>query len=125
VSTAYVDSSVLVGLAFGEASALREARKLTRHATLLTSLFTEAELESALCRAGTLRDPDPLAGVRLVEVRTSLRSELREVLRAGYIRGADCWHLAVALHYAPARDLTFSTLDKSQRAIARSLGFKV
>ena len=122
---AYVDSSVAVGIAFGEPAALREARRFAAHPVLVSSLFTEAELESAYRRIGLAPDRDALAGVRLLKVQTTLRNEIREVLRAGYLRGADCWHLAVALQVAPKRDLTFFTLDKPQRAVAKSLGFKV
>ena len=57
--------------------------------------------------------PDPLSG------------EIQTVLSAGYLRGADCWHVAVALSYAPARDLTFLSLGRAQRAVAAQLGFAV
>jgi hypothetical protein len=44
---------------------------------------------------------------------------------AGYLRGADCWHLATALYLAPnPSDLTFLTLDDTQRKIAKTLGFR-
>jgi hypothetical protein len=48
------------------------------------------------------------------------------LLDAGYVRGADCWHLATALYLAPdAGDLVFLTLDLRQRAVAKTLGFAV
>lgn len=47
------------------------------------------------------------------------------MLAAGLVRGADCFHLAVALSLvANPRDLTFLTLDKRQRDVAAALGFQ-
>jgi hypothetical protein len=45
------------------------------------------------------------------------------VLDAGYVRGADLWHLAVALFIDPEREIDFLTLDERQRAVSRKLGF--
>ena len=55
-----------------------------------------------------------------------LSTEMATVLRAGYLRGGDLWHVAVALHLArnPA-DICFLTLDQRQREVAASLGFEV
>jgi hypothetical protein len=47
------------------------------------------------------------------------------VLGAGYIRGADCWHLATALYLASEPPtLSFLTLDDRQKSIANTLGFQ-
>lgn len=50
----------------------------------------------------------------------------KRVLGTGYVRGADCWHLATAIYLAgdPAK-LTFLTLDDQQRTVAESLGFQI
>jgi predicted nucleic acid-binding protein len=125
VSIAYVDSSVLVGLAFAEITAVREARRLAAFRHVITGSLTEAELASALKREGLPLHLGSLGGVEVVAVHASLQAEVRLVLDVGYLRGADCWHLAVALHIAEARDLTFVTLDKAQRAVATQLGFAV
>ena len=54
----------------------------------------------------------------------SLGAEIIRVLDAGYVRGADCWHLATALYLAPdPGELTFVTLDVRQREVAKALGF--
>jgi predicted nucleic acid-binding protein len=66
-----------------------------------------------------------LAGISLVPAARSLRLEIAQVLTAGYLRGADCWHLATALYVVgddPAA-LTFMTLDDRQAAVASKLGF--
>ena len=55
-----------------------------------------------------------------------LSVEIIRVLRAGYLRGADLWHLATAMYVTPEpRDLTFLTLDRRQEEVAEELGFKV
>jgi hypothetical protein len=46
------------------------------------------------------------------------------VLRVGYRRGADSWHLATALYLAPDPvAISFLTLDEPQLRVARALGF--
>lgn len=66
-----------------------------------------------------------LAGLEWVNPERSLRPEIEAVLDAGYVRGADCWHLATALYLSlePA-DISFLTLDKRQGEVARALGFR-
>jgi hypothetical protein len=53
------------------------------------------------------------------------RAEISRVLDAGYVRGADCWHLAAALYLAedPAH-LSFPALNERQGAVAAALGFR-
>lgn len=56
----------------------------------------------------------------------TLRRRTERVLEAGYVRGADCWHLATALFLAPdPGQLTFVTLDERQREVAKTLGFAI
>ena len=60
-----------------------------------------------------------------VDVDRPLSDEIDRVIGAGYVRGADCLHLATALFVArDPRQLTFLTLDTRQRAVARRLGFR-
>lgn len=53
-----------------------------------------------------------------------LGEELARALGAGYLRGADLWHVACALYLAGAIGSTveFLTLDARQRAVASALG---
>ena len=54
-----------------------------------------------------------------------LTSELTTVLAAGYLRGADLWHVATALYVAQELgDIAFVTLDTRQRVVAEALGFQ-
>ena len=53
-----------------------------------------------------------------------LHTEIAKVLAAGYLRGADCWHLATALYLSvDPSQLAFTTADDRQRTVARALGF--
>ena len=53
-----------------------------------------------------------------------LTAEIVTALRVGYLRGADLWHITVALHLNATRPgaVAFITLDERQRAVAASLG---
>ena len=55
-----------------------------------------------------------------------LASEFAKVLKAGYLRGADLWHVATALYAArQPSEIWFVTLDRKQHTIAAALGFQV
>ena len=57
---------------------------------------------------------------------TPLASEFAKGLEAGYLRGADLWHVATTLYAARRPDeIAFVTLDMKQRTIAAALGFQV
>ena len=122
---AYVDTSCLVALAFGEPGAEQLARRLQTCQRLFACNLLEAEFRAALKRERIGQD-----GLRLLQGFTwilpdrSLGEEMSRVLAAGYLRGADLWHLACALYLEPQpRELAFYSLDKAQAAVARSLGF--
>ncbi len=53
-----------------------------------------------------------------------ISAEIAAVLSAGYLRGAELWHVACALYLdQEAREIPFLTLDDRQGSIARELGF--
>ena len=87
VSIAYVDPSTLVAIAFEEPGASQAGERLEFDAEVFS------RIEWIL--------PDrPLA------------IELARALEAGYLRGADLWHIATALYVAPrAKEIGFITLD--------------
>jgi predicted nucleic acid-binding protein len=108
VSRLFVDSSVLVALAFGEAGHARIARTLESADDLFASPLLEAEYRSALAREGVTREDaddavELLAGFRWVLPNRPLSGELARVFSAGCGRGADAWHLATAHLRRPAR----------------------
>lgn len=121
---AYVDTSCLVSVALGERGASALDRRLSTFGELVSSNLLEAELRVTLTREGVVLDPGFLADISWVLPARPLSAEIERVVAAGYIRGADCWHLAVALYIAddPA-EITFLTLDNKQREVARLLGF--
>jgi uncharacterized protein with PIN domain len=124
MALAYVDTSCLVAIAFREAGFPALRRRLERFDELLASDLLEAELRAALLREGVTVEPELLRAVSWIVPHRPLQPEIARVLEAGYVRGADCWHVATALYLArnPAT-LNFVTLDERQGAVAARLGF--
>lgn len=121
---AYVDSSFLVAIAFAEPGSAALAQTLNENDVLLSSNLLEAELRAALRRDNVTADPtELLSSIVWVHPDRALTAEIKTVLGAGYIRGADLWHLASALFVAPKREIAFLTLDVRQREISKELGF--
>lgn len=121
---AYVDTSCLVAIAFGEPGGDELAADLEGFAHLFSSNLLEAELRSAFAREGVEGGEHLLTWITWVLPDRPLSAELGRVLGAGYARGADAWHLATALYLVeePA-DLPFFTLDARQAELAGALGF--
>lgn len=121
---AYVDTSWLVAIAFGERGATSLARRLATFDELVASDLLEAELRGAFARERVEPDIGLLDGLSWVLPDRPLHAEIGRVLQVGYLRGADCWHVATALYLAerPAA-LTFLTLDTRQGEVATALGF--
>ena len=122
--TAYVDTSCFVAMALDERGAANISRQLEKHEELLSSNLLEAELRAVLEREKVSAEAnDLIAGISWVHPDRPLTPEFETVLRAGYLRGADLWHLAVALFVDPQREITFMTLDDRQKTLARLLQF--
>ena len=82
-------------------------------------------MRSVLAREGREYDADRLARIQWFMPTRPLTPEIAAALRAGYLRGADLWHLASALYAARAMPaLAFITLDRRQQTVAASLGFE-
>ena len=126
MTIAYVDTSALVAVAFGEPEAPAVAQRLNACTTILSSNLLEAELRSAYSREGRRFDVDRIARIEWIMPNRSLSPEIAAVLDAGHLRGADLWHLAPALYVAhDPSELSFVTLDKKQGATAALLGFRI
>lgn len=126
MNAAFVDSSVIVALALDEAAAPALRTRLSDFDALYASPLLEAEYLSACRREDAIPDVRMLDALEWVMVRRSLRAEIHRALQAGYVRGADCHHLATALYLAPTPDqLTFLTADVRQQQVAASLGFRI
>lgn len=120
----YVDTSCLVAIAFGEKGGRGIGRRLQAFDELVSANLLEAELRAAFRREGVEGPSDAGAAVSWIIPDRPLNAEITQVLAAGYVRGADCWHLATALYLADdPSELTFLTLDDRQREVALALGF--
>ena len=124
MSGAYVDSSSLIAIAFNEPGGADVRDRLNGFARLTSSNLLEAELRVAHMRDGRQVPPALLANVDWILPARPLGPEFEAVLSAGYLRGADLWHLACALYVTPdPGQLAFVTLDQRQREVAATLGF--
>jgi predicted nucleic acid-binding protein len=129
IPTAYVDTSALVAVQFGEPTRPAYLRTFRAQTRLLTTTLAQAELCATIVRA---KQPLEAAErlLRRVEIFVppdDLAEECREALGYGYLRGADLWHVAAAMRLAgPHRKrLTFCTGDGDQATIARAVGLAV
>ena len=124
MNAAYVDTSCLVAVAFGEPGYKTVASRLDRFDYLFASNLLEAELRAAFRREKVNADDVLLASLSWVLPDRALTAELKVVLDAGHLRGADAWHLACALYLSPdPSELVFLTMDRQQARVADALGF--
>ncbi len=120
----FVDTSVLVGIALGEPTGPELADRLRACPVVAAAGLLEAEFRSACRREGVAIAPRLLEDLVWISPVRPLSAEIGRVLVAGYLRGADCWHLATALYLSPdPHQLLFLTLDQRQREVAAALGF--
>ena len=125
MSVAYVDTSVIVAIAFGEAGAQSLAAKLAGHSRLVSSNLLEAELRAACRREGQPVPVHLLARIGWILTHRPLSPEMETAREAGGLRGADLWHVASALNAAPEPGaIAFVTLDRDQAKVAATLGFR-
>ena len=123
---AYVDSSAAVAVALEEPDWEITARRLASFPVLLSANLLEAEVRSVYAREGFRYDPNVVSSIGWVHPHRSLGPELAKVLDiGGYLKGADLWHIAVALYVDETiiGRMAFVTLDNRQRDVAANLGF--
>lgn len=125
MSVAYVDTSCLVAIAFAERGATAIERRFREFDELVSANLLEAEIQCVFKRERVEFTAETVSGVSWLIPDRPLTSEIARVLEAGYVRGADCWHLATALFLAEPSSITFLTLDETQRKAAKELGFAV
>jgi hypothetical protein len=115
-------------LALEEARHVELRRALRAYDRLFSANLLEAEVRSALAREGVSDEPlSQLGRLEWVWPKRALTQELVRALSAGFLRGADLWHLASALYLRGSIDepLDFLTLDVRQGQVASALGFAV
>ena len=125
MKAAYVDTSCLVAIAFDEPERTEVASRLAEHDMLLSSNLLEAEFRAALARESVDLDEALFSWITWVLPDRPLSAEITRVLGSAYLRGADLWHLSMAVYVSsnPAA-LTFLTLDQRQSEVAEGLGFR-
>lgn len=121
---AYVDSSALLAVALHEPSAPSVIRRLAAFSRLASANLLEAEVRAALARERLAADSVLPYGIEWVHPDRPLTAEIVAILRVGYLRGADLWHIAVALYLEETLGdkVAFVTLDGRQGAVAGRLG---
>ncbi len=125
MAVAYVDTSALVAIAFGEPGGDAMEQRLKQFTGIVSSNLLEAELRSVYSRERRRFEADSFSRIEWVMPNRPLSLEISVVLDAGYMRGADLWHVATALYIAPdPGKMFFVTLDKRQHATASILGFR-
>jgi predicted nucleic acid-binding protein len=124
MNVAYIDTSALVAIAFGEDAGSELADRLREYDEILSSNLLEAEFRSALAREGVPGGGHILTWIIWILPNRPLSREIDRIIAAGYLRGADLWHLACALYVADEpEELVFVSLDERQNEVAGALGF--
>ncbi len=115
----------MLAVAFNERHSESVAALIASYSELISSNLLEAEARAGFARERRPFLPSVLRGIGWIFPNRPLGSEFERVLNAGYLRGADLWHVAVALYTASEPgELAFVTLDRRQQAVAASLGFQ-
>ena len=121
----YLDSSIMLGLIFKEPGYEQARDRIEGFARVFSSNLLEAEVRSALKREGL---PGSELGRLLERIDwvfpdRPLAAEFLSVLAAGFVRGADLWHLACALYLRGSHDgVELLSLDQRQIEVADRLG---
>lgn len=118
----------MLSIVMDEPGAEQMARKLDRFEVLHASNLLEAEFRAALQREGAdSADARALDRVWWVLPERTLGSEFETVLAAGYLRGADLWHVACCLYLIErgVGPVHFVTADVRQAEVAVAVGLQV
>ena len=96
MSAAYVDTSAVVAIAFGELQGRGISGLLAGVDRIISSNLLEAEMGSAFAREGMGFPPRLVFRIDWVFPERPLTGALATALDAGYLRGAALWHVATA-----------------------------
>ncbi len=125
MKAAYLDSSSLLAVAFSEPGYERLKSLINACEQLFSSNLLEAELRAAVSREEVdVSIEDLIVGVEWILPGRSLTPEFEQTLSAGYLKGADLWHVACARYLASqvAPDtVQFISLDRRQSEVASSV----
>ena len=124
---AYVDTSAALAIAFQERDWELTARRLAGFPVQVSSNLLEAEMRSAHERDNLAFNTSVVSSIGWVNPVRPLSQEMAKALSVGgYLKGADLWHVAVALYVEATLSgkMAFITLDNDQREVAAKLGFE-
>lgn len=108
---------------FGEAGARALRERLESYERLYSANLLEAELRAALARERVAWRQELVSAIGWVLPTRRLSEEIARVLEAGYLRGADLWHVSCALYLRDGiGELDFLTLDVTQADVAAASG---
>ena len=121
----YLDTSLLVAVAFDEPDVREWLPRLRSMERLYSSTLLESEFLSASEREGVRGSVQHLLSpIRWVHPQRRLTGEADLALACGFLRGADLHHLATALFLFPdPSEVHFLSLDARQAQVAGQLGF--
>lgn len=112
-----------MAVAFGESGATKIRRRLPSYERIYSADLLEAELRATFRRERVEWEPALVSAIGWVLPERRLSAEIARTLEAGYLRGADLWHVACALYLRDALgELDFLTLDGDQRKVAMAAG---
>ena len=118
MKTAFVDTSCFVAIITGEAGSEQIASRIGSFEKIVASNLLEAELRSVANRENVAANVDSrIARIAWLHPDRPLTGEFHDVLAAGYLRGADLWHVAVALWADPRHEITFLTLTTARKRL--------
>lgn len=102
-------------------------RHLAGRERIFASNLLEAELRAALAREEVPWSAALVEPIDWILPSRPLGEEIARALGAGYLRGADLWHVACALYLTGAigSPVEFLTLDARQQSVAATLGLGV
>ena len=122
----YIDTSVLVAMAFDDAGGSFIGRFVKTFDRLYSSHLLEAEFFSAAAKENRLSDARAfIKPVRFVYPDTNLTRFHEQVLTAGVIDGSALHHLSCALYlFLHPQDAFFLSLHPPQSNLAAKLGFQ-
>ena len=124
---AYIDTSLLVAFRTRQPDFDIYEEELVKFDRVFSSHLLEAEYRSVCMREKYEPSDLHLKKITWIIPEYPLTQELKTVLTAGYLRGADLWHVAAAIYGEKEQviKMSFLTLDKRQRHVAAAVGFDV